>query len=65
LRARTSGRPDDQNDERINHRIEIYKRETLPVAEYYNKKSKYYGINGAGNIDDIFNNICMVIDLIK
>jgi adenylate kinase len=65
LRGKTSGRADDQNDARINNRINIYKRETLPVAEYYNKKSKYYGINGAGNIDDIFNDICMVIDLLK
>jgi adenylate kinase len=65
LRGKTSGRADDQNDEKINTRIEVYKRETLPVADYYEKQSKYSGINGVGRVDDIFNNICMAIDLVK
>ena len=65
LRGKTSGRADDQNDEKINNRIRVYKKETLPVAEYYRKQSKYQGINGIGRIDEIFNDICMAIDLIK
>lgn len=65
LRSKTSGRADDQNDTRINHRIEVYKKETLPVAKYYNKQTKYQGINGVGRIEEIFNDICMAIDLVK
>ena len=65
LRAKTSGRADDQDDEKINNRIQVYKRETLPVADYYNKQSKYRGINGIGRIEGIFNDICMAIDLVK
>ena len=65
LRGKTSGRADDQNDEKINNRIRVYKKETLPVATHYNKQSKYKGINGIGRIDEIFNDICMAIDLIK
>ena len=65
LRGKTSGGADDQNDERINNRIKIYKKETIPVANYYNKQSKYKGINGVGRINEIFNDICMSIDLIK
>lgn len=65
LRGLTSGRSDDQNDEKINNRINVYKSETLPVAEYYKKQSKFREINGVGNVDEIFNHICMVIDLIK
>jgi adenylate kinase len=65
LRGKTSGRSDDQNLEKINNRIEIYKEETLPVAAYYQNQSKYSGINGEGNIEEIFNSICMAIDLIK
>lgn len=65
LRGKTSGRSDDQNDEKINNRIKVYKSETLPVAEYYQAQSKYRGITGVGRIDDIFNNICMAIDLVK
>lgn len=65
LRGLTSGRSDDQSDEKINNRINVYKSETLPVAEYYQKQSKFREINGVGNVDEIFNHICMVIDLIK
>jgi len=65
LRGLTSGRSDDQNDEKINTRINVYKSETLPVADYYMQQSKYREINGVGNVDEIFNHICMVIDLIK
>lgn len=65
LRGKTSGRADDQTDEKINNRINIYKRETLPVIEYYKKQSKYRGINGVGSVDEIFNHICMAIDLVK
>ncbi len=65
LRGKTSGRADDQNDEKINNRIKVYKSETLPVAEYYKKQSKYRGIAGVGRIEDIFNHICMAIDLVK
>ena len=65
LRAKTSGRADDQDDEKINNRIQVYKKETIPVAEYYRKQSKYCGINGIGRIEGIFNDICMAIDLVK
>ena len=65
LRGKTSGRADDQSDEKINNRIKVYKSETLPVAEYYEKKGKYKGISGVGRIENIFNDICMAIDLVK
>ena len=65
LRSKTSGRVDDQDDTKINNRIRVYKKETLPVANHYNKQSKYKRINGVGDIDEIFNDICMTIDLIK
>jgi len=65
LRAKTSGRADDQNDKKINNRIKVYKSETLPVAAYYRNQSKYQGINGIGRIEGIFNDICMAIDLVK
>ena len=53
-RAKVSGRVDDQDDEKINKRIEVYKNETLPVAEFYKSQDKFSEINGVGSIDDIF-----------
>jgi len=61
-RAETSGRIDDQDEEKINNRIKVYKDETLPVAEYYDKQGKLFSVIGIGSIEDIFQNICLVID---
>lgn len=61
-RGKTSGRADDTDDEKINNRIKVYKEETLPVAEYYKQQGKYYGIEGVGGIEHIFNQICDIIE---
>ncbi len=61
-RALVSGRIDDQSEEKINNRIKVYKKETLPVANHYKNLNKYNEINGIGSIDNIFMNICSKID---
>lgn len=61
-RGKTSGRADDQNEDKINNRIQVYKDETLPVAEFYDKQGKFNKIHGVGSIEEIFNNIRSVID---
>lgn len=61
-RGKTSGRSDDQDIEKINNRINVYKEETLPVANYYKKQGKLSEIDGVGSIDDIFADICETID---
>jgi adenylate kinase len=62
LRGQTSGRTDDQDEEKINNRIRVYEEETLPVANYYDTQGKLNRIKGVGSIDGIFENICAVID---
>jgi adenylate kinase len=61
-RGKTSGRVDDQDEEKINTRIKVYMDETIPVARYYEKQGKYHAINGIGSVEDIFKNICSKID---
>lgn len=61
-RGVTSGRADDQNESKINHRIKVYKEETIPVAQYYESQNKFNKINGVGNIDAIFTEIRNKID---
>jgi len=61
-RAETSGRPDDANPDIIQNRIDIYNRETAPVAEFYKHQDKYRGVNGIGSIEDIFSRLCEAID---
>ncbi|UZD20949.1 adenylate kinase [Algoriphagus halophytocola] len=61
-RGKTSNRADDQDDEKITTRIQVYLEETLPVADYYAAQGKLKKINGVGEIEEIFGEITSVID---
>jgi len=63
-RAKESGRKDDQDISIIKNRLDVYKNNTRPLIEYYTKKGKYVSINGKGKIDEIFTNMCKVVDLL-
>lgn len=64
-RAKSSGRPDDANPEVIQKRIDVYKNETFPLKDHFTKQGKYKGVNGIGEIDQIFNSLCARIDEIQ
>ena len=61
-RGKTSGRKDDANESIIRNRIEIYKSETSPVYDFYDKKNKSLKINGLGTIYAIFRRLCKVLN---
>ena len=63
-RGKTSGRADDNIDS-IKHRFVEYKEKTAPVLDYYKKQGNLIGINGVGEISEIFNNLCKEIDKIR
>ena len=62
LRGKTSGRADDNDESIIRKRINVYRSETTPVADYYGQFGKSHKIQGVGSIDDIFNTLCHTID---
>ncbi len=62
LRGKDSGRPDDQNPEVIQKRIDVYNNETTPVKEFYSSQGKYFGVYGIGEIETIFKELCKVIN---
>jgi adenylate kinase len=62
LRGQTSGRPDDQNEELVQKRVQEYNTKTRPVADFYAAQGKFTSVNGIGEIEEIFANICRVID---
>jgi adenylate kinase len=64
-RGMTSGRPDDQNEDLIKKRVEEYLNKTAPVANYYHAQGKLHAINGIGEIDKIFEDICKVLDALQ
>lgn len=61
-RAETSKRPDDTCKEIIEKRLAIFEKNTLIIKEYYKNLNKYQSVNGLGDIDKIFSDICNLID---
>jgi adenylate kinase len=61
-RAKTSGRADDANPDVIQNRIDVYNRETAPVAGHYAAQGKYVGVDGIGSIVEISDRLYMAID---
>ena len=60
-RGKTSGRADD-NLESIKHRFEEYYEKTHPVTDFYLEKGCLHPVNGVGEIPEIFEHLCTVID---
>ena len=63
LRGQQSGRADD-NEDTIKKRLVVYHSQTQPLIEWYNKEGIHYHIDGLGDLDRIFDDICKVIDSI-
>ena len=60
-RGKTSGRADDNLDS-IKHRFVEYEAKTRPVLDFYEGKDNLHAVNGVGEIPQIFENLCTVID---
>ncbi len=52
---------DDDKEETIRQRLEVYEAQTAPLIEYYEKKGVLYNIDGTGSIEEIFQNILKVL----
>lgn len=61
-RGKTSGRPDDQDEEKIRNRYQEYNEKTAPLMEYYTEQNKFYPVNGIGSITEITERLSKVID---
>lgn len=48
---------DDDNETTIRNRLAVYKEQTQPLIDYYQRKGMLKPVDGMGNIDEIFNNI--------
>jgi adenylate kinase len=60
-RQKITNRVDDQAD-KLQKRIEEYFSKTVQVLPYYEAQHKLSKVNGIGKIDDIFAELCEVID---
>ena len=61
LRGQESGRVDDQDETTIRNRFSEYNAKTQPLINYYKSQDKYSGIDGMGDINRIFEDLCKAI----
>ena len=61
LRGQQSGRADD-NEATIRKRLVVYHEQTQPLIEWYKQEGLHHHIDGLGDLDRIFQDICKVID---
>jgi adenylate kinase len=62
-RQKVSGRADDDADKLLK-RIDEYFSKTIHVLPYYEAQNKVTKVNGIGDIEEIFTNVCTAIDLV-
>jgi adenylate kinase len=61
-RGKSSGRIDDQDEDKIRNRFEEYNQKTAPLRDFYAKQNKFHSVNGIGAIDDITNRLTQLIN---
>lgn len=61
-RGKTSGRADDQDEEKIRNRYDEYNEKTAPLIGYYKEQNKFHAVNGIGTIQEITERLTQVID---
>ena len=52
---------DDDNSEILKNRILIYKKDTLPVLEYYKNLNKLYSVDGMQNVEGVSRDIQRIL----
>lgn len=53
---------DDDKEETIKKRLDVYESQTAPLIEYYSGKGILHSVQGEGSIDDIFKEICSLLE---
>ncbi len=53
---------DDDTEDTIKARLQVYKNQTAPLIDYYKKKNVLFTVSGKGSIQDIFNEILKVLN---
>lgn len=54
---------DDDKEDTIRKRLEVYNSQTAPLIDYYGKKGILKSVSGTGSIDDIFGKVCAALGL--
>ncbi len=55
----------DDNEQTVSNRLRVYETQTSPLIHYYREQGKLFNVEGTGEIDEIFDELCKVIDSIE
>jgi len=53
---------DDDKEETIKKRLDVYDAKTAPLIDYYKNKGILKSVMGTGSIDEIFNKVCNILE---
>ena len=54
----------DDTEETVGKRLKVYTEQTQPLIEFYANKGKLQSVNGMQAIDDVFADVCKILDTI-
>lgn len=52
----------DDTEEIVKERLSVYHKRTQPLVEYYTNNDMLSAVDGTGDIDDVFMNICNILE---
>ncbi len=55
-------RRDDDNEETVRRRIEVYRNSTAPLINFYKKQDKLHTIDGTGKVERIFKKVKDILE---
>ncbi len=53
---------DDDKEETIKRRLDVYDAQTAPLINYYKERGILKSVKGTGSIDEIFKNVCTIFE---
>lgn len=62
-RGKLTGRSDD-NEETIKKRLDVYHNQTAPLIDWYENEGIHHHVEGLGTVDEIFDRVCAVVDVL-
>ena len=55
---------DDDREETIRKRLDVYTSQTAALIDYYKKKGVLKSVSGTGSVDDIFTRVCAAVGIV-
>jgi adenylate kinases len=55
----------DDTEATVKERLDVYDKQTQPLIQYYKEQNKLSVVNGTGEINEVFGDICNILGAVK